>query len=192
MGIRLVVGLGNPGPEYAQTRHNIGMMVVDELAERLGAHYWKHACGCQMAQVACDAAPDGTLVLAKPESFMNLSGGPVKHAMSELGITPEELLVVHDELDVAAGQVRVKAGGGHNGHNGLRSIVEKTGTRDFARIRMGIGRPPGRMDPARYVLAPLRPGDLADLLVEVVQGADAALYVVEHGVAAAVRHYGSK
>lgn len=192
MGIKLVAGLGNPGAEYANTRHNAGYQVVDELADRLHATYWKQQCGCLVAQVSCEESPEGQIILAKPQSFMNECGGPLKRLLAQYRVTPAELLVVHDELELPAGEVRFKQGGGHAGHNGLRSLIEKTGSRDFSRVRMGIGRPPGRMDPAAYVLQPLRNRDAEDFAVEVALGADVALYAVEHGAEKALRAYGGK
>ena len=143
----LVAGLGNPGEEYAHTRHNSGFMVVDELARRGGVSYWKSQAGAMVAR--CRVA-GREVVLAKPQSFMNTSGGPVSKLCAAYDVAPEELLVVHDELDIPAGDVRVKFSGGHGGHNGLRSIIDKLGSRDFSRVRVGIGRPPGSMDPADF------------------------------------------
>lgn len=192
MGIKLVAGLGNPGAEYANTRHNAGYQVINELAGRLHATYWKQQCGCLVAQVSCEASPEGQIILAKPQSFMNECGGPLKRLLAQYRVTPAELLVVHDELELPAGEVRFKQGGGHAGHNGLRSLIEKTASRDFSRVRMGIGRPPGRMDPAAYVLQPLRSRDAEDFAVEVALGADIAVYAVEHGAEKALRTYGGK
>ena len=146
----LIVGLGNPGAEYVGTRHNAGFKTVDALGEELGANYWKTECGCLTAKVKLDGMQ---LVLAKPQSFMNLSGGPVKKACAQYGVQPDHLVVIHDELDIPAGDVRVKFGGGHAGHNGLRSICDTLGTRDWHRVRVGIGRPPGKMNPADFVLS---------------------------------------
>lgn len=192
MGIKLVAGLGNPGAEYANTRHNAGYQVIDELAGRLHATYWKQQCGCLVAQVSCEASPEGQIILAKPQSFMNECGGPLKRLLAQYRVAPAELLVVHDELELPAGEVRFKQGGGHAGHNGLRSLIEKTASRDFSRVRMGIGRPPGRMDPAAYVLQPLRSRDAEVFAVEVALGADIAVYAVEHGAEKALRTYGGK
>lgn len=154
----LIAGLGNPGPEYEATRHNAGFRVVDELAGELGARYWKNECGALTAKASCG---DAEVILAKPQSFMNVSGGPVKKLLGAYGVDPGHLVVIHDELDIPSGTVRVKFGGGHAGHNGLRSICDKLGTRDWFRVRTGIGRPPGRMDTADYVLSVPR-GQAAD------------------------------
>ena len=176
--IQLVVGLGNPGDEYDRTRHNSGFHTVDELARRAGVSYWKTHLGALIAEAEVGGR---TVTLAKPQSFMNSSGGPVSKLARELGVSPEEILVIHDELDIPANDVRVKVGGGHGGHNGLRSIIDKLGSRDFIRVRFGIGRPPGRMDPIDFVLRQLK-GDFAeDHDATVVLAADVAEAVVKDG-----------
>ncbi len=151
---RLVAGLGNPGPEYAATRHNAGFMVVDLLGENLRAAYWKDECGAQTSQVRLG---DEELVLAKPQTFMNLSGASVKRLVDEYDVPLDGLIVVHDDIDLPAGTVRVKNGGGHGGHNGLRSLHEKLQDGEYVRVRVGVGRPPGRQDPADYVLEGMSP-----------------------------------
>lgn len=178
-GTYLIAGLGNPGDEYAQTRHNAGFRVVDILAERLGANYWKSECGSVVAHAS---AGEADALLAKPLSFMNLSGGPIRQLMAKHGIDAGHLIVVHDELDIPSGTIRVKHGGGHGGHNGIRSIIDKAQTRDFARVRIGLGRPPGRMDSADYVLRAPKGDALADLEVAEQLGADAVLSILEVGV----------
>lgn len=145
----LVVGLGNPGPQYARTRHNIGAMAVAALAERLQARLSR---GRQQATEAGARLGTVAIRLACPTTFMNLSGGPVAGLARYYKVAPERILVVHDELDLPFGSVRLKLGGGEGGHNGLRSISASLGTRDYCRLRLGIGRPPGRMDPADFVL----------------------------------------
>ena len=138
--MQVIVGLGNPGDEYAHTRHNAGFEVIDSCAT-LGVSYWKNTCGAMVAKLRFVSRMEHRkVILAKPQSFMNLSGGPVSHLCREYDEQPSELIVIHDELDIPAGSVRVKKGGGHAGHNGLRSIIEKLGTRDFLRVRTGIGR----------------------------------------------------
>ncbi len=178
----LVVGLGNPGPRYAGTRHNVGAMVVDELAHRAGASLRTHKARAGAAQVRVGTGPGGvpgpSAVLAVPSSYMNESGGPVKALLSFFSVPAERLVVVHDELDLDPGVVRLKRGGGEGGHNGLRSVSSALGTRDYLRVRVGIGRPPGRMDPADYVLRdfsaterkelPFVVGDAADAVEELV------------------------
>ena len=146
----LIVGLGNPGEEYEHTRHNAGFDTVDKIASEIGVRYWKNECG---ALTGKGAYHDIDVVLAKPQSYMNTSGGPVKQLMNAYGVSPDCLVVIHDELDIDPGTIRVKFGGGHAGHNGLRSICDKLGTRDWSRVRCGIGRPPGRMPVADYVLS---------------------------------------
>lgn len=176
--IQLVVGLGNPGEEYDRTRHNAGFHVVDLLAARGGATYWKSQAGALVAKAKLAGRE---VTLAKPQSFMNSSGGPVKKLVAELGLSPEEILVVHDELDIPAGDVRVKVGGGHGGHNGLRSIISKLGSRDFVRVRVGIGRPPGRMDPVDFVLKELRGSASEDHDFACSKAEDAVMAVLERG-----------
>ena len=175
----VIVGLGNPGEEYAQTRHNAGFRTVDLVAEEVGARYWKTECGAFTAKGSYRGID---LVLAKPQSFMNVSGGPVKKLLETYEATPDQLIVVHDELDIPAGTVRVKFGGGHAGHNGLRSICDKLGTRDWYRIRCGIGRPPGRMDPADYVLSVPRKEAAEEFDQAIDLAYRATLSLVENGL----------
>ncbi len=151
--IRLVCGLGNPGEEYALTRHNAGFCTVDILAARHGARYWKSQAGCLVTTINLG---DHELTLAKPQGYMNTSGGPASKLARELRVKPEEICVVHDEVDLPAGEVRTKFGGGLNAHNGLRSMKAKLGTADFARVRVGIGRPPGKMSVADWTLRKLK------------------------------------
>jgi len=168
----LIVGLGNPGAKYAQTRHNVGFMAIDVLAEDLGGSYWKSEAGSVTCRVVFESLE---AVLAKPETFMNLSGSAVKKLCELYDIDPEaRLIVIADELDLPAGEVRLKQGGGHAGHNGHRSTIEKLQTRDYWRIRVGIGRPPGKMNPADYVLAPLRPASYDELLMSAFKAASLA------------------
>ncbi|NBI32809.1 aminoacyl-tRNA hydrolase [Enterorhabdus sp. P55] len=175
----LIVGLGNPGDEYAHTRHNAGFDVVDAIADEIGVRYWKTECG---ALTAKGAWRDHDVVLAKPQSYMNTSGGPVKQLMNAYGVDGEHLIVVHDELDIDPGTVRAKFGGGHAGHNGLRSICDKTGTRDWFRLRVGIGRPPGRMPVADYVLSLPKKEAKEDFDYAVDRGAQAVLFLMENGL----------
>lgn len=189
--VALLVGLGNPGTEYARTRHNAGFLVVDALAQQLGASYWKSrpsALFCELSVAGPDAATR-KLLLLKPTGYMNLSGGPVAALAKEYGISPGQILVVHDDLEVPAGSVRVRMGGGHAGHNGLRSICDKLGSKDFGRVRVGIGRPPGRMDPADFVLRQLR-GSEADAFDALVSDAARAAHLaLTGGLAAAQQRY---
>ncbi|WP_417304451.1 aminoacyl-tRNA hydrolase [Ellagibacter isourolithinifaciens] len=175
----LIVGLGNPGEEYEHTRHNAGFDTVDKIVAEIGVRYWKNECG---ALTGKGAYHDIDVVLAKPQSYMNTSGGPVKQLMNAYGVSPDHLVVIHDELDIDPGTIRVKFGGGHAGHNGLRSICDKLGTRDWFRVRCGIGRPPGRMPVADYVLS-LPKKDAADDFAQATDlGCEAALFLIEHGL----------
>lgn len=183
---RMIVGLGNPGPEYERTRHNAGFLTIDLLAENLRASYWKDQCG---AKVAVVRFADEDLVLAKPMSFMNVSGGPVSKLVAEYDIDLAEMIVIHDDLDLPAGSVRVKRDGGHGGHNGLRSLHEKLGSDGYLRVRVGVGRPPGRMDAADYVLQPLKGAALDELEASIPTAAQAAVSILEHGVERAMQEY---
>lgn len=165
----LVVGLGNPGPEYAGNRHNAGFMVLDELAARMGGRFKAHRSRAEVVEGRLAGLP---VVLAKPLSFMNLSGGPVKALADFYKVTPDRVIVIHDELDILYGALRAKIGGGDNGHNGLKSITKALGTRDYPRIRFGIGRPPGRMDPATFVLRDFATAERKDLPFLVDRAAD--------------------
>src|SRR5690349_12362417 len=153
----LVVGLGNPGPQYAGNRHNVGHMVLDLLADRVGAKLSRHS----RAQAVVGEGRLGTLpggrpgprvVLAKPTTYMNASGGPVANLVKYYGVDPDHVVVVHDEVDIPFDTIKLKIGGGEGGHNGLRDISKALATKDYVRVRVGVGRPPGRMDTADYVL----------------------------------------
>lgn len=148
----LIVGLGNPGPKYAGTRHNIGFDVADELADQLFASFSVHKK--TNTEVAEARVGGRKVVIAKPRSFMNLSGGPIKALAAYYKVAPADIIVVHDELELDFGQVKLRLGGGDHGHNGLRSTTKSLGTKDYQRLAVGIGRPPGRMDPASFVLKP--------------------------------------
>lgn len=186
----LVVGLGNPGPSYAETRHNVGTMVVDLLAARLGAKFKAHRRGRAEVIEARLGDPPGTrAVLAKPRSYMNESGGPVASLATFYKVDPERVIVVYDELDLPFGTLRVKRGGGVNGHNGVKSVREALGTAEFCRVRLGIGRPPGRIDPATFVLKPFTPTERRDLDFEVDRAADAVEALVVDGLTYAQNHY---
>ena len=181
----LVVGLGNPGPSYAATRHNAGFMVVDLLAERMGVRFGAHRGRVDVAEGAFGAPGSAhrvPVVLAKPKSYMNESGGPVASARGFFKVPPERLVVVHDELDLPYGTVRLKRGGGDNGHNGLRSVTRSLGSRDYLRVRVGVGRPPGSTDPAVYVLKPFSSAEARELPYHVDRAADAVEALVLHGL----------
>lgn len=175
----LIVGLGNPGEEYEHTRHNAGFDTIDILADEAGARYWKNECG---ALSTCGVLANEEVVLAKPQSYMNTSGGPVKQLCNTYGIAPDNLIVIHDDLDIAPGRIRVKFGGGHAGHNGLRSICDKLGTRDWFRVRCGIGRPPGRMSVSDYVLSRPRHEAQDDFQVGCTTAAEAVLFLIRNGL----------
>ncbi len=183
---RLVVGLGNPGPEYELTRHNAGFLTVDLLGENLRASYWKDEAG---AKVAVVRVGDGELVLAKPQTFMNVSGASIRRLVDHYEIDIAEMIVVHDDIDLAPGRVTCKRDGGHGGHNGLRSIHEKLGTDGYLRVRVGVGRPPGRMDPADWVLQPLKGPALEEFSDSIPSAAQAVLHIVEHGIESAMQEY---
>lgn len=182
----LVVGLGNPGPEYAATRHNVGFRVVDLVADQMRARLARHKRAHAQAAEGRLGMPGAAVhvVLAEPMSFMNESGGPVKALLDFYGIAPECMVVVHDELDIPFTSIRVKLGGGDNGHNGLRSIRKSIGTGDFFRVRVGIGRPPGRQDAADYVLRPFGTAERKVLPDVVQRAADAAESIVADGLEA--------
>jgi peptidyl-tRNA hydrolase, PTH1 family len=177
----LIVGLGNPGPTYAGNRHNVGFMVVDVLATRAGGRFKSHRSNADVVE--------GRVVLAKPRTFMNESGGPVAGLKSFFGVPLDRLIVVHDELDLDFGTLRIKDGGGDNGHNGLRSITKSLGTREYLRVRVGIGRPPGRMDPAAFVLRDFAATERAALGVNLERAADVVESVLDHGLAATQNRY---
>ncbi|HET6350558.1 MAG TPA: aminoacyl-tRNA hydrolase [Coriobacteriia bacterium] len=182
----LVVGLGNPGPDYVNTRHNAGFKVIDLIGENLRASYWKDQAGAQVAVVRFGGED---LVLAKPQSFMNVSGGPVKKLAEEYEAPVPELIIVHDDIDLAPGRVLCKRDGGHGGHNGLRSLHDKLGSDSYLRVRVGVGRPPGRMDPADWVLQQLRGESLEEFEAAVPTAAQAVMHILEHGIESAMREY---
>jgi PTH1 family peptidyl-tRNA hydrolase len=185
----LVVGLGNPGPAYRGNRHNVGFMVLGVLAERVGGRFSKHKARADVIEGRFGPPPAPRVVLAEPRSYMNESGGPVAGLCGFYKIPVERLVVVHDELDLPYGSLRLKRGGGDNGHNGLRSITRSLGSREYLRVRFGIGRPPGRMDPADYVLRDFSPAERKDLDYNVDRAADAVETLVRHGLEAAQNSY---
>jgi peptidyl-tRNA hydrolase, PTH1 family len=178
----LVVGLGNPGPQYAGNRHNVGYMCCDVMATELGAGFQRNR---SRAMVATGRLAGTGVVLAKPMSFMNVSGGPVAALRAFYKLPNERIAVIHDELDLPFGTVRLKLGGGDNGHNGLRSVTAALGSRDYHRIRIGVGRPPGRVDPADFVLHDFSPAERKDLPEILGRAADSVLILLERGLAAA-------
>lgn len=176
----LVVGLGNPGPNYAKTRHNVGFMVADILAGRLGDGFRVHKKSG--AEVATGRLAGRSVVLAKPRVYMNESGRQVGPLAKFYSVSPADIVVIHDELDIDFGRIRLKRGGGEGGHNGLRSVASALGTKDFQRVRIGIGRPPGRQDPAAYVLQPFSTAERDEVPTICEQAADATELLIAEGL----------
>ncbi len=181
----LVVGLGNPGPGYAGNRHNVGAMVLDELAARAGIRL-SAGKGARSRALAGEGRLVGRrVVLTRPLTYMNESGGPVRGLLDYHHVPVEDLVVVHDELDLPFETVRLKRGGGEGGHNGLRSITRSTGTKDYLRVRVGIGRPPGRQDPADFVLKDFSSTERKQLDLLIGEAADATELLLTKGLEAA-------
>jgi len=176
----LVVGLGNPGPQYAKTRHNVGFMVADLLAERLGAPFKVHKRSG--AEIVTGRLGNRSVVVAKPRTFMNESGRHIGPLAKFYSVSPADMIVIHDELDIDFGKIRLKLGGGEGGHNGLRSVANTLGTKDFQRVRIGIGRPPGRKDPAAFVLEPFTAAERAELATICELAADATELLIAAGL----------
>jgi PTH1 family peptidyl-tRNA hydrolase len=190
-GLWLVVGLGNPGPTYAGNRHNIGYLVVDELAKRLGGSFKSHKTG-RADVVEGRLMPGGPrLVLARPRSYMNEIGGPTKALTTFYKVAADHVVAIHDELDIPFDTMRVKLGGGDNGHNGLKSIRGALGTGDFYRVRVGIGRPPGRQEVADFVLSNFSGTERKVLPFQVDTAADAVESLVTDGLAATQQRFNS-
>lgn len=181
----LVVGLGNPGDRYASTRHNVGHMALDVLAARVGARFGRHPRA--NARIAEGRLKPGgpRLILATSLGFMNTSGGPVSQLAGYYGIPADRVIVLHDDLDLPFDTIRLKRGGGHGGHNGLRDIIAALDDPGFLRVRIGIGRPPGRQDPADYVLKPFSATERETLGILLEDAADAATLIIDDGLAAA-------
>jgi PTH1 family peptidyl-tRNA hydrolase len=176
----LVVGLGNPGPQYAKTRHNIGFMVAELLAGRIGASFKVHKRSG--AEIATGRLGGRSVVLAKPRTFMNESGRQVGPLAKFYSVAPADVIVIHDELDIDFGRLRLKLGGGEGGHNGLRSVANALGTKDFQRVRIGIGRPPGRKDPAAFVLENFTAAERTEVPTICEQAADATELLIDVGL----------
>ena len=166
----LVVGLGNPGPAYAGNRHNAGFMVADLLAERMAGRFKAHK---GRADVVEGRLAGQRVILAKPKCFMNVSGGPVASLRDFFKVPVERIVVIHDELDIGWATLRLKRGGGDNGHNGLRSVTQSLGSREYLRVRFGVGRPPGRQDPADFVLKDFSAVERKELPFHLDRAADA-------------------
>lgn len=192
----LVVGLGNPGPKYAGNRHNIGAMVIADLAAAAGVSAKQHKARAWVSEIRLGTLPGGVpgprAVLAQPMTYMNVSGGPVAALVKFYKVPLEQIIVVHDELDIDFGAIKLKRGGGEGGHNGLRSISQSLGTRDYLRVRLGVGRPPGRQDPAAYVLSDFPARDRVDVELLIGDGVDAVTDLVHTGLEATQGRFHSR
>lgn len=182
----MVVGLGNPGPEYERTRHNAGFLTAQLLGERLGASYWRDEHGARTSTVRLG---DEELTLALPQTFMNKSGKSLRRLLDAYDTEAGDLVVVHDDIDLPAEAVRAKRGGGHGGHNGLRSIIDDIGEDAFLRVRIGVGRPPGRMDAADYVLEPLGKRAWEEFEAVIPTAAQCVMHILEHGIESAMQEF---
>lgn len=190
-GTHLVVGLGNPGAKYAATRHNVGQMVLDHIAETAGGHFGaaRRAQAVVLEGRLGIPGADERVVLAKTTTYMNVSGGPVAALAAYYDVPPERVVVVHDEVDIPFDTIRLKRGGGEGGHNGLRDITKALGTKDYLRVRVGVGRPPGNRDTADHVLAPFTSTERKSLEMMIVDAADAVEAVVLEGLTAAQQRF---
>ncbi|MDN4644750.1 aminoacyl-tRNA hydrolase [Arthrobacter sp. PsM3] len=184
----LIVGLGNPGAEYAHNRHNVGQMVLDELAARIGSGFKSHKSRAQVVEGRLGIGGP-RVVLAKPLSYMNVSGGPVSALARFYDIDPGHVVAVHDEIDIPFNTVKLKLGGGEGGHNGLRDISKAIATKDYLRVRVGVGRPPGRMDTADYVLKDFSGSEKKELPFLIDTAADAVESLVRDGLLAAQQQF---
>ena len=182
----LVVGLGNPGPQYVANRHNAGHLIVEILADRVGGNFKVHKSRNEVVETRF---ADDRVVLAKPRCYMNESGGPVASLRDFFKVDVERLIVVHDELDLPFGAIRLKLGGGDNGHNGLKSLRRSLGSGEFHRVRLGIGRPPGRQDPADWVLRDWSATERKDIDLHLERAADAVETLIADGLAKAQNIY---
>jgi PTH1 family peptidyl-tRNA hydrolase len=184
----LVVGLGNPGPDYAATRHNVGQMILDELAARAGLAFKTHKTNARVAEGRI--APGGPrFVLAKPNTYMNVSGGPVSQLLRFYSLDVSRLIVVHDELDIPFDTIKLKFGGGHGGHNGVRDVIAATGSGEFTRVRVGVGRPPGSRAAADHVLKGFGTAERESLPILVADAADAVEQIAADGLTAAQNRF---
>ena len=181
--MKLVVGLGNPGSKYERTRHNIGAMVADHLVTTAGERWKVHKrSGAMVAPITLAGQ---SVLVARARTYMNTTGREIGPLAKFYSIDPSDLIALHDELDIDFGAVRLKLGGGEGGHNGLRSISQALGSRDYYRVRLGIGRPPGRLDPADFVLKPFPSSARADVELLIQHGADATEALIASGLEAA-------
>ncbi|MFA5811589.1 MAG: aminoacyl-tRNA hydrolase [bacterium] len=184
--MKLIAGLGNPGRTYARHRHNVGFLTLDELARRHGIEMRKRSFGALIGSGSIDGE---SVLLAKPETYMNLSGESVGPLLGYYRLGADSLIVVHDDLDIDLGRMKLARAAGHGGHNGVRSIMETTGTGDFTRVRIGIGRPPVGMDGANYVLAPFTEQEQETISEAIMRAADAVEMIISEGLAKAQQKY---
>ncbi|MDI3240558.1 aminoacyl-tRNA hydrolase [Arthrobacter sp. AL08] len=184
----LIAGLGNPGAEYSHNRHNVGQMVLDELAARIGSGFKSHKSRAQVLEGRFGIGGP-RVVLAKPLSYMNVSGGPVSALARFYDVEPGHVIAVHDEIDLPFTSVKLKLGGGEGGHNGLRDISKALATKDYLRVRVGVGRPPGRMDTADFVLKDFSGVEKKELPFLIDAAADAVEVLVRDGLAAAQQQF---
>ena len=184
----LIVGLGNPGTEYAHNRHNVGQMVLDELSARVGGGFKSHKSRAQVLEGRLGIGGP-RVVLAKPLSYMNVSGGPVSALAKFYDVDPAHVIAVHDEIDIPFNTVKLKIGGGEGGHNGLRDISKALATKDYLRVRVGVGRPPGRMDTADFVLRDFATAEKKELPFLIDAAADAVEALVRDGLQAAQQKF---
>ncbi|MEC3851150.1 aminoacyl-tRNA hydrolase [Paenarthrobacter ureafaciens] len=180
----LIVGLGNPGSEYSGNRHNVGQMVLDELASRIGGKFKVHKSRAQVVEGRLGIGGP-RVVLAKPMTYMNVSGGPVSALAKFFDVAPDHVIAVHDEIDIPFNTVKLKIGGGEGGHNGLRDISRALATKDYLRVRVGVGRPPGRMDTADFVLRDFATPEKKDLPFLLDEAADAVELLITDGLLSA-------
>ena len=172
--MKVIVGLGNPGPEYESTRHNAGWLALASLAPQLGSNYWKTECGAEVSHCKDE------VLLVKPQSFMNLSGGPVKNVLDKYKLSVDDLIIVYDDMDIELGSIRVRKGGSAAGHNGMKSLISKLGTQEFVRVRIGIGRPEHNGPYIDYVLGEPKGKAKEELDAGCSLAAEAALYLLDH------------
>ena len=184
----LIFGLGNPGPKYARTRHNVGQMAVATIARRFGLQLSRHKAGADVA-TSQRLAESGTVILATSHGFMNTSGKPVAALARFYKVAPERIIIMHDDLDLAFDTIKLKQGGGHGGHNGLRDIISVLGSPDFNRVRIGIGRPNGSQDAVDFVLQPFTALESQTLEVLLEDAADAAQAIITEGLLAAQQQF---
>ena len=179
----LVAGLGNPGDQYAATRHNVGQMVIDQLVKRHSIKLASHKSRTHIAAYKLGVGIDAhQIILAKSHSYMNETGGPIKALANFYSVQPENIIALHDELDIGFAAIRTKLGGGDNGHNGLKSMTSAFDTPDYYRVRLGIGRPMGQQDPADFVLKQFSKEEKKDLEEFIERGADVVEFLIEQGL----------